>query len=153
DQRATTSVPRNYGKHTTLVAALAPDGLQVPWLMEGARDTATFAWSIAEQLAPPRRPGQIVVLETLSVHTAARSRHALEARHCPRLFLSPSSPDCTPIAPRVHRRFRRSQPSCARSVLAPRRPSGRPCGWRSRPSRPRMRWPSSLTLATLCLLH
>ena len=36
DRRATGSVPRNHGKNTTLVAALAPEGLQVPWMIEGA---------------------------------------------------------------------------------------------------------------------
>ena len=44
-------VPRNHGTNTTLVAALTPDGLHVPWLIEGAMDTETFAWYIAEQLA------------------------------------------------------------------------------------------------------
>ena len=97
DQRATGSVPRNHGKNTTLVAALAPDGLHVPWLIEGAMDTATFAWYITEQLAPTLRPGQIVVLDNLSVHKAARIRQALEARGCQLLFLPPYSPDFTPI--------------------------------------------------------
>ena len=39
-QRASGSVPRNHGKHTTVVAARAPDGLQVPWLLEGASQRA-----------------------------------------------------------------------------------------------------------------
>jgi transposase len=97
DQRATGSVPRNQGKNTTLVAALAPDGVHVPWMIEGAMDTATFAWYITEQLAPTLRPGQVVVLDNLSVHKAERIRQAIEARHCHLLFLPPYSPDCTPI--------------------------------------------------------
>ena len=97
DRRATGKVPRNHGKNTTLVAALTPDGLQEPWLIEGAMNTETFAWYIAEQLGPTLRPGQIVVLDNLSVHKAARIRHALEARGCTLLFLPPYSPDCTPI--------------------------------------------------------
>jgi len=97
DRRATGSVPRNHGKNTTLVAALTPDGLQVPWMIEGAMDTATFVWYITEQLAPTLRPGQIVVLDHLSVHKAASIRHALEARHCQLLFLPAYSPDFTPI--------------------------------------------------------
>ena len=97
DRRATGSVPRNHGKNTTLVAALAPDGLQVPWLIEGAMDTVTFAWYITEQLAPTLRPGQVVVLDNLSVHKAASIRQAIEARHCQLLFLPPYSPDFTPI--------------------------------------------------------
>jgi len=97
DLRATGSAPRNHGKNTTLVAALTPEGLQVPWLIEGAMDTATFRWYITEQLAPTLRPGQVVVLDNLSVHKAASIRQALEARQCQLLFLPPYSPDFTPI--------------------------------------------------------
>ena len=67
DQRATGSVPRNHGKNMTLVAALVaalpPDGLREPWLIEGAMNTPTFAWYISEQLGPTLRPGQVVVLD------------------------------------------------------------------------------------------
>lgn len=97
DQRARGSAPRNRGHNLTLVAALAPDGLQVPWLIEGAMDTATFAWYITEHLGPTLRPGQVVVLDNLSVHKAASIRQALAARGCELLFLPPYSPDFTPI--------------------------------------------------------
>jgi len=90
-------VPRNHGHNVTLVAALTPNGLQVPWLIEGAMETTTFEWYIAEQLGPTLRPGQVVVLDNLSVHKAARIRQALEARGCELLFLPPYSPDFTPI--------------------------------------------------------
>jgi len=99
ERRATGTVPRNHGKNTTLVAALAPDGLHEPWLIEGAMDTATFAWYIAEQLAPTLRPGQVVVLDNLSAHKADRIRQAIAARGCLLLFLPPYSPDFTPIEP------------------------------------------------------
>jgi transposase len=90
-------VPRNHGKNTTLVAALAPDGLHEPWMIEGAMDTPTFDWYITEQLAPTLRPGQVVVLDTLSVHKATSIGQALEARQCQLLFLPSYSPDFTPI--------------------------------------------------------
>ena len=94
-------MPRTHGKNTTLVAALAPDGLHEPWLIEGAMDTSTFAWSIIEQLPPTLPPtlppGQVVVVDNLRVHKAASIRHALEGRHCQLLFLPPYSPDFTPI--------------------------------------------------------
>ncbi len=114
-------MPRNHGKNTTLVAALTPDGLRVPWLLEGAMDTATFEWYITEQLAPTLRPGQVVVLDNLSVHKAARIRQALAARGCELLFLPPYSPDFTPI----EQAFSKSKRSCADSAPAPMRRSGR----------------------------
>ena len=97
DQRATGSAPRNHGHNTTLVAALTPKGLQEPWMFEGAMTTETFEWYIREQLAPRLRAGQVVVLDNLSAHKAARIRAAIAARGCELLFLPPYSPDCTPI--------------------------------------------------------
>jgi transposase len=90
-------VPRNHGQNTTLVAALTADGLQAPWTIEGAMDTEAFARYVQEVLGPTLRPGQVVVLDNLSVHKATRIREALEALHCELLFLPPYSPDCTPI--------------------------------------------------------
>jgi transposase len=97
DQRATGSVPRNHGKNTTLVAALTPDGLQAPWTIEGAMDTDAFERYVKEVLGPTLRPGQVVVLDNLSVHKATRIREALAALHCELLLLPPYSPDFTPI--------------------------------------------------------
>ena len=97
DRRAVGSVPRNHGQNTTLVAALTPEGLQAPWTIEGAMDTAAFERYVTEVLGPTLRPGQMVVLDNLSVHKAASIREAIEARHCELLFLPAYSPDCTPI--------------------------------------------------------
>ena len=60
-------------------------------------ETTTFEWYIAEQLGPTLHPGQIVVLDNLSVHKAASIQQALAARGCQLLFLPPYSPDFTPI--------------------------------------------------------
>ena len=90
-------MPRNHGRNTTLVAALTPEGLHEPWLIEGAMTTETFEWYIREELAPRLRPGQVVVLDNLSAHKAASIREALTARGCDLLFLPPYSPDFTPI--------------------------------------------------------
>jgi transposase len=90
-------VPRNHGKTTTLVAALTPEGLQEPWLIEGAMNTDSFAWYITQELAPTLRPGQVVVLDNVSVHKAASIRQAIDAQHCQLLFLPPYAPDFTPI--------------------------------------------------------
>ena len=60
-------------------------------------DTAAFERYVEEVLGPTRRPGQVVVLDNLSVHKADRIRAAIEARGCRLLFLPPYSPDLTPI--------------------------------------------------------
>jgi transposase len=90
-------VPRHHGKNTTLVAALTPHGLQAPWTIEGAIDTLAFERYVQEVLGPTLRPGQVVILDNLSVHTAACIQEAIEAVDCELLFLPPYSPDYTPI--------------------------------------------------------
>jgi transposase len=97
DRRASGSAPRKHGKDTTLVAALTPDGLQEPWLIEGAMTTEAFEWYIREELAPRLRPGRVVVLDNLSAHKAASIRQAIASRGCDLLFLPPYSPDFAPI--------------------------------------------------------
>jgi len=97
DQRAVGAVPRNHGKHTTLVAALTSAGLQAPWTIEGAMDTAAFERYSKDVLGPTWRPGQRVILDHLSVHKAASIREAIAARDCDVLFLPPYAPDFTPI--------------------------------------------------------
>jgi transposase len=97
DQRATGSVPRHHGQNTTLLAALTPGGLRAPWTLEGAMDTAAFERYVQAELGPTLRPGQIVVLDHLSVHKADSIRQAIAARQGQVLFLPPYSPDLTPI--------------------------------------------------------
>jgi transposase len=97
DQRAVGQVPRNKGKNTTLVAALTAQGLQAPWAIEGAMDTLAFEQYIKQVLVPTLRPGDVIVLDNLSVHRAKVIRQAVEAHGCALLFLPAYSPDFTPI--------------------------------------------------------
>ncbi len=63
----------------------------------GAADTAVMCAFVEHALAPTLRPGQVVVLDDLSVHRAARVRRLAEAAGCRLLFLPPYSPDLNPI--------------------------------------------------------
>lgn len=65
--------------------------------IEGAFDTLAFTAFVERYLAPSLIPGQIVVLDNLSVHKARRVRELIEARACQLLFLPPYSPDFSPI--------------------------------------------------------
>ena len=96
-QRARTQVPRNHGKNTTLVAALSWQGIRAPWTVEGAIDTPAFEVYVRDVLAPTLQPGQIVILDNLSVHQSAVIRQAIEDCGCQLVFLPAYSPDLTPI--------------------------------------------------------
>jgi transposase len=96
-QRAYGSVPRNWGKNTTLIAGLALTGIQAPFILEGAIDTRVFETYVEQVLVPSLKPGQVVVLDNLSVHKSERARQVIEANGCQVLFLPAYSPDLTPI--------------------------------------------------------
>ena len=96
-QRASGSVPRNWGKNTTLIAGLTLSGIQAPFILEGAVDTLAFETYVEHVLVPSLRPGQVVVLDNLSVHKGERVRQMIEAKGCQVLFLPAYSPDLTPI--------------------------------------------------------
>lgn len=96
-QRASGSVPCNRGKNTTVIAGLSLEGMQAPFILEGAVTTLAFEAYVAQVLAPALSPGQVVVLDNLSAHTGERVRQAIEARGCQVLFLPTYSPDLTPV--------------------------------------------------------
>jgi transposase len=95
--RVSGAVPRNHGQNTTLVAALGAAGMGAAMTLDGAADGAAFVAYVREFLAPTLRPGQVVVLDNLSVHKAAAARALIEARGCRLLFLPAYSPDFSPI--------------------------------------------------------
>jgi transposase len=96
-ERAVGAVPRNQGENLTLIAALTADGLGPAMTLPGAADAPAFVAYVREVLAPALVPGQVVVLDNLSVHKGAEVRRLVEACGCRLLFLPPYSPDFAPI--------------------------------------------------------
>jgi transposase len=96
-QRAIGKVPRNYGASMTLMASLSLQGMGEALMLDGAADAAAFEVYVEQLLAPSLKPGQIVILDNLSIHQGPRVRAAIEARGCRLLFLPAYSPDFSPI--------------------------------------------------------
>jgi transposase len=96
-KRAYGKVPRNHGTPTSLVAALSPDGLGAALTNQGAFDRAAFEVYVKQVLCPTLKPGQIVVMDNLSVHRSASIRECTAAAQCQLMFLPPYSPDFPPI--------------------------------------------------------
>jgi transposase len=96
-ERAHGKVPRNWGKNVTLISSITPEGMGPSMSIEGSSDTESFGLYMRDVLAPRLRPGQIVVMDNLSVHKSKWVRDLVEGRGC-RLWLLPSySPDFNPI--------------------------------------------------------
>jgi len=81
----------------TFIAGLRCDGLTAPWVIPGAMDRLAFDTYIATQLAPTLQPGEVVVLDNLSVHKSAKAAATLKERGAWFLFLPQYSPDLNPI--------------------------------------------------------
>ena len=96
-ERAVGSIPRNTPTNLTLIASMQLSGMGPSMLLSGGTDTAAFEAYIAEVLAPSLRPGQIVIVDNLSAHTAPRIADVLAKRGCMLWFLPPYSPDLSPI--------------------------------------------------------
>ncbi len=96
-ERAVESVPKNRGKNTTIIGALSWLGVQAAMTVEGAANTAAFEVFVEQVLCPSLQPGQIVVLDNLSIHKSARVRELIENRDCELWFLPTYSPDLNPI--------------------------------------------------------
>ena len=63
----------------------------------GAIDREAFDIYIETQLAPTLAPGDVVILDNLSVHKSAKAEAAVNAKGAWMLFLPQYSPDLNPI--------------------------------------------------------
>ena len=95
--RAVGRIPRGHRLAISLVASLGCDGMGPAVAIPGAVDRIVFDAFVTEMLVPTLRPGQIVILDNLSVHTSARARAAIEAAGAELRFLPTYSPDFNPI--------------------------------------------------------
>lgn len=101
-QRAYDHVPRNHHKNTTLIAAIDAQGMGACMTLEGATDADAFVagrplGSITHFLLPSLPPGQVVVLDNLSVHKDKRVAPLIAAARCRLCYLPAYSPDFNPI--------------------------------------------------------
>ena len=96
-ERAVGKVPRNYGAIMTVIASLSLTGMGPAFVLDGAADSTAFEIYVEQILAPSLHPGQIVILDNLSIHLGPRIKQAIEARGCRLLFLPAYSPDLSPI--------------------------------------------------------
>lgn len=96
-QRVVEATPGDSGAHYTVLAAISTQGIQAPWVLEGAMDGAAFAVYVEQLLLPTLHRGDIVFLDNLSFHKAPCIRTLIESVGAHLVFLPPYSPDLNPI--------------------------------------------------------
>jgi transposase len=96
-QRVYDEVPGGRWETTTMIAAIGRNGPQAPWVLDGPMDGTAFAVWVEQVLAPTLSPGDIVIMDNLSVHKNTTARSAIEAAGAVIWDLPPYSPDLNPI--------------------------------------------------------
>jgi transposase len=96
-QRAVGRVPRGRREAISWLATLTTRGIGESLLVRGAVDRLVFEAFVERMLVPSLRPGQIVVLDNLSVHKSSRAKALIRAAGCQLVFLPTYSPDLNPI--------------------------------------------------------
>jgi transposase len=95
-ERAVGAIPKSW-KSTTLIAAVALDGVFAPLAFPGALDATAFGVYVEEVPAPLLRPGDVVVFDNLSAHDDAAAAMAIKRAGAEILRLPPYSSDYNPI--------------------------------------------------------
>ena len=96
-ERLHAPIPHGLWSTTTFVAGLRLDGLTAPLVLQGAMNGIAFLAWIEQFLVPTLSPGDIVIMDNLSVHKGPKIRDAIEAVGAELRFLPPYSPDFNPI--------------------------------------------------------
>ena len=78
-QRVVDHVPDNYGTNQTIVAALGLDGLDAPWVVDGAINGELLHCWVSEVWCPTLQTGDIVLWDNLSAHKVAGGSAAGDA--------------------------------------------------------------------------
>ncbi len=96
-ERLRMGLPHGHWRTTTFVAGLRLSGIDAPMLLDGAMDGDAFEAYVRQVLLPTLRPGDVVIMDNLSVHKRPAVRAAIESAGARLLFLPPYSPDFNPI--------------------------------------------------------
>ena len=95
--RVIDQVPAGHWATTTMISAIRTSGPFAAALVHGATDTDVFLAYVEHALVPELKPGDVVILDNLQPHKAARVRELVQGAGARLLYLPPYSPDFNPI--------------------------------------------------------
>lgn len=96
-RRAYNHAPYGRGQNVTLIGAMALRGLVGEITFPGATDALAFKTYVTQVLVPNLWSGACVVMDNLPAHKVNGIREAIEEKGATVLYLSPYSPDFSPI--------------------------------------------------------
>lgn len=95
--RVYNNAPYQRGNNLTLISAMALQGLIGEMTLPGATDGLAFKTYVTQVLVPNLWVGACVVMDNLPAHKVTGIREAIEAAGATVVYLSPYSPDFSPI--------------------------------------------------------
>ena len=96
-KRAHGSRPDKRGKNVTIIGAIALRGIVGAMSFKGGNDKNAFETYISQILVPNLWEGACVVMDNFSSHKVAGIKQAIESVGAHLIYLSPYSPDFSPI--------------------------------------------------------
>lgn len=96
-KRVVCKTPHGHWKVLSTIAAMTVGGMLTCGTFDGATDTEIFNAFLREGLVPLLKPGQVVVLDNLSVHRNPKVDQLIQSAGARVLRLPPYSPDLNPI--------------------------------------------------------
>lgn len=91
------AVPQGRWKVLTILGAISLRGWEAVMTVEAATDTEVFLAYLDTVLCPRLKPGDVVVMDNLSVHKVNGVLERIHACQAELLYLPPYSPDLNPI--------------------------------------------------------
>jgi transposase len=80
-----------------VIAALGLDGAHAPLVIPGPMDATAFETYVTDVLVPELHPGDVVIWDRVPTHQVRAAAAAVRRAGARLMFLSPYSPDYTPI--------------------------------------------------------
>ncbi len=96
-RRLHAAAPSGRWQSTTMISSIRLDGTTACMHLPGAADTAAFVTYIEQVLCPTLKPGDIVVMDNLSVHKSPEVGRLVRRVGAEVRFLPAYSPDLNPI--------------------------------------------------------
>jgi transposase len=96
-KRVTGDRPASYGGNVTMIGALGLNGMRAMMTIGGSATGEVFELYVRDLLRPTLNPGDIVIMDNLSVHQVSGIRELIEGCGAKLVYLPPYSPDFNPI--------------------------------------------------------
>ncbi|MBP5978046.1 IS630 family transposase [Brasilonema sp. CT11] len=89
--------PDGRGKNVTMIGAMSTEGIIAAMTFTGGTNASAFETYVTQVLVPNLWPGACVVMDNFSSHKVTGIKEAIEAVGARLVYLSPYSPDFSPI--------------------------------------------------------